>query len=53
MKECIYQRKYGRCQIKCGYTGTIKNKEKCVLQRCKYFYPTLRYRLFGEWWKKR
>ena len=50
MKECVYQRKYG-CQIKCGYTGTIKNK--CDFKRCKYFYPTLRYRLFGDWWIKR
>lgn len=46
MKKCDYEEKYGRVMVKCGRTGTIRRR--CDLKCCRYFKPTLRYRLFGE-----
>ena len=48
MKKCVHQRRYGRCKIRCTYTGAIKGE--CPIRHCRYFRPTLRFRLFGKWW---
>ncbi len=47
MKECIHQKKHGKCKILCKRTGIIRNY--CPIDTCKFFRPTLRYRLFGKW----
>lgn len=47
MKKCIYRKKYCSNKVICGYTGTVRYG--CDINRCKYFRPTLLYRLFGKW----
>lgn len=45
MKRCIHQKKWFEGKIRCKYTGSIR--WDCPAS-CKYFYPTLRFRLFGK-----
>ena len=49
MKKCIYHRKSYYGLMICKATGTSRN-ECPKIGCCKYFRPTLRYRLFGKWW---
>lgn len=52
MKKCIYESKSKSywCKIWCKYTGTARRE--CDLKRCTHFRPTLRYRLFGKWYRE-
>ena len=49
MKKCIHQKKAYGGKITCNCTGTVR--WACDIRSCKLFRPTLRFKLFGKWFR--